>query len=76
MDDLLEFMMGTDPLNPDTDGDGLSDLQESIDGTDPLDPNSPAQVPVAGRLGALLLALALLGLAMLMLVRGRAKASL
>ena len=31
---------GTDPSNPDTDGDGVDDGQEVYDGTDPLDPSS------------------------------------
>ena len=31
---------GTDPLNPDTDGDGVIDTTELVDGTDPLDPCS------------------------------------
>jgi MYXO-CTERM domain-containing protein len=31
---------GTDPLNPDTDGDGLNDGDEVDRGTDPLDPDS------------------------------------
>lgn len=32
---------GTDPTNPDTDGDGFEDGDEVDLGTDPLDPNSP-----------------------------------
>jgi hypothetical protein len=32
---------GTDPDNPDTDGDGSDDGQEVYDGTDPLSPNEP-----------------------------------
>ena len=31
---------GTDPLNPDTDGDGVTDTTELVDGTNPLDPCS------------------------------------
>jgi hypothetical protein len=31
--------LGTDPTNPDTDGDGSSDLEEEQAGTDPLDPD-------------------------------------
>lgn len=71
LDDVLEFLMGTNPLDPDTDGDGLSDLEESVAGTDPLDPNDPAQVPLAGPLGTLGLVFALGALAVLRLVRRR-----
>jgi len=42
-DDLLlnfeEFDLGTDPQNPDTDGDGVRDGDEISDSTDPLDPD-------------------------------------
>ena len=39
--DEEETMYGTDPGNPDTDGDGLNDGDEiCINGTDPLDPDS------------------------------------
>jgi hypothetical protein len=31
-----EITNGTDPLNSDTDGDGVNDGQEATDGTDPL----------------------------------------
>ena len=31
---------GTDPLDPDTDGDGLSDAEEIVLGSDPLDPDT------------------------------------
>jgi hypothetical protein len=31
-----EITNGTDPLNADTDGDGVNDGQEATDGTDPL----------------------------------------
>ncbi|MFZ6028512.1 MAG: hypothetical protein ACOYYS_12420 [Chloroflexota bacterium] len=33
-----EYGLGTNPINPDTDGDGYSDGQEAGAGTDPLDP--------------------------------------
>ncbi|MGB2759164.1 MAG: gliding motility-associated C-terminal domain-containing protein, partial [Maribacter stanieri] len=35
--DEEENRIGTDPNNPDTDGDGIMDGQEVADGTDPLD---------------------------------------
>lgn len=35
LDNLSEFVLGTDPTNPDTDGDGFLDQYD----TDPLDPN-------------------------------------
>ena len=34
-----EFLLGTDPTNPDTSGDGLSDGEKYAFGLDPLDPN-------------------------------------
>ena len=38
---LQEYLSGTDPLNPDTDGDGLSDGDEVlVYGTDPLNPDT------------------------------------
>jgi hypothetical protein len=49
-DDLLdveEEAIGTDALNPDTDGDGFGDGEEVLDlGTDPLDPLDPEPDPV------------------------------
>ena len=44
--DMLEDAMeciyyGTDPQNPDTDGDGLTDFEEITQGTNPQDPNDP-----------------------------------
>ena len=42
LDDAMEYLYyGTDPLNPDTDGDGLTDGEEITQGTDPQDPNNP-----------------------------------
>ena len=40
---IVELQRGTDPNNPDTDGDGRSDGQEVIDGSDPatIDPPRP-----------------------------------
>ena len=67
--DAIEAMLGTDPLNPDSDGDGISDSAEIAGGTDPNDPNDPAMVPSLaptplGALGTLILTLgvAFLGL--------------
>lgn len=38
LDEEELFILGTDPLDPDTDSDGLSDKEEVELGTDPLDP--------------------------------------
>jgi probable HAF family extracellular repeat protein len=44
--DVEEAALGTDPLNPDTDGDGFDDGEEVlVMGTDPLDPLDPTPVP-------------------------------
>ena len=40
LSNLLEYQIGTNPLNPDTDGDGFSDGMEIFAGTNPLDPTS------------------------------------
>lgn len=53
---------GTDPLNPDTDGDGLKDGEEVIAGSNPLDPNDPAAVPSLGAMGILFASLGLVAL--------------
>lgn len=37
LEDIVEFVIGTDPDDPDTDGDGVSDGAEVEQGTDPLD---------------------------------------
>lgn len=42
---LEEYTYGTDPDNPDSDGDGQLDGMEIIFGTDPLDPHMVASVP-------------------------------
>jgi hypothetical protein len=45
--DRLEKRIGTDPLNPDTDGDGFEDGQEVLlMGTDPLDSRDPPPPPL------------------------------
>jgi hypothetical protein len=63
--DVEEAAIGTDALNPDTDGDGFDDGQEVLlMGTDPLDPLDPTPDPVpepSARL-AILAGVALLGL--------------
>jgi hypothetical protein len=40
-----EYFFGTDPTNPDTDGDGYLDGEEVANGSDPLDPDSYPQAP-------------------------------
>ena len=45
--DVEEASIGTDALNPDTDGDGYDDGEEVlVMGTDPLDPLDPEPIPV------------------------------
>jgi hypothetical protein len=45
--DVEEAAIGTNALNPDTDGDGFDDGQEVLlMGTDPLDPLDPEPTPV------------------------------
>ncbi|TPW10271.1 MAG: RHS famlily protein, partial [Acidimicrobiaceae bacterium] len=41
----VEFTRGTDPLQTDTDGDGLDDRGEGESGSDPLDPSSRNRPP-------------------------------
>lgn len=45
--DLAEFIIGTDPLNPDSDGDGILDGAELDQGSNPLD-GRPVAVGVIG----------------------------
>ncbi len=50
--DIEEEAIGTDALNPDTDGDGFDDGQEVLRmGTDPLDALDPRPTPVRERRG-------------------------
>jgi len=45
--DVDEATIGTDALDPDTDGDGFDDGEEVLElGTDPLDPLDPTPTPV------------------------------
>ncbi len=71
-DDLLdveEASIGTDALNPDTDGDGFDDGQEVLlMGTDPLDPLNPTPVPVPEPSARLII---LAGVALLALLERR-----
>ena len=46
LSNLNEFILGTDPNNPDTDGDGVPDAAELVQGTNPLEyGDSPEQPP-------------------------------
>jgi hypothetical protein len=50
--DVEEAALGTDALNPDTDGDGYEDGHEVlVMGTDPLNPLDPGSTPVRTRRG-------------------------
>ena len=54
--DVEEAAIGTDALNPDTDGDGFDDGEEVLElGTDPLDPLDPTPDPVPEPAGWLML---------------------
>jgi hypothetical protein len=61
--DIEEAAIGTDALNPDTDGDGFDDGEEVLlMGTDPLDPLDPTPVPEPTRWLMLVAGTAFLGL--------------
>jgi hypothetical protein len=61
--DVEEAAIGTDALNPDTDGDGYNDGEEVlVMGTDPLDPLDPTPVPEPARWLMLVAGTAFLGL--------------
>ena len=62
---------GTDPLNPDTDGDGMSDFAEVTFGTDPTDPSDGIFVPLLTPLGVGLLVVLLLGVGWAAVAYGR-----
>lgn len=50
LSDEREIELGTDPLNPDTDGDGLSDGEEvDVYNTDPLKPDTDGDLHTDGR---------------------------
>jgi hypothetical protein len=54
--DVEEATIGTNALNPDTDGDGFEDGEEVLElGTDPLDPLDPTPDPVPEPAGWLML---------------------
>jgi len=44
VNNLGEYLLGTDPRNPDSDYDGICDGAELLDGTNPLDPESVSSV--------------------------------
>ncbi len=61
--DVEEAAIGTDALNPDTDGDGFDDGEEVLlMGTDPLDPLDPTPVPEPASWPMLIAGTAFLGL--------------
>jgi hypothetical protein len=68
--DVEEATIGTDALNPDTDGDGFGDGEEVLDlGTDPLDPE-PTPVPEPATWLMLVAGTVFLGLLYRLRVRG------
>jgi hypothetical protein len=62
---IQEYGIGTDPTDPDTDGDGWKDGKETAKGFDPLDPLSHPAFSFASLLWVLFLLLILAGLAYL-----------
>lgn len=66
---------GTDPLNPDTDGDGFRDDEEVAAGSDPNDgdsyPGSPTPIPALGPAGSTALGIAMAALGLTALRRRR-----
>jgi hypothetical protein len=67
--DVEEAAIGTNALNPDTDGDGFDDGEEVLElGTDPLDPLDPPPVPVPEPSSWLML---VAGAALLRVLNGR-----
>ncbi len=70
--DVEEAAIGTDALNPDTDGDGFDDGQEVLlMGTDPLDPLDPTPNPVPEPASWLMLVAGAVFLALLYRQRAR-----
>lgn len=45
LNNLDEWIYGTDPNDPDTDGDGVSDGQEAAQGSNPTDPSDGGEAP-------------------------------
>ena len=54
---MQELALGTDPLDPDSDGDGFGDGEEAAAGSDPMAAGSTpaAAIPALGPLARLLL---------------------
>ena len=49
LDNIDEYLLGTDPFADDTDGDGVYDHEEHTNGTDPLDPGDVIVPPFSQR---------------------------